>query len=84
MHPPLHVNYSLDSQETIYNNSSVLQVSRMPKLWVQVVGTQRPIQVQYEDGDNVDDLKTAAKPKMPTTLTVDLKHPKMKDKINCV
>ena len=56
----------------------------MPKLWVQVVGTQRPIQVQYEDGDNVDDLKTAAKPKMPTTLTVDLKHPKMKDKINCV
>ena len=43
----------------------------MPKLWIQVVGTQRPTQVQYEDGDNVDDLITAAKAKMPNTLTAD-------------
>ena len=43
----------------------------MPRIWIQVVGKRKPIQVPYEDGDYVDDLIRVAKAEMPNSLSAD-------------
>lgn len=43
----------------------------MSKFWVQLVGTTVPTQVTCKRDDNIDDLKDAAKAKMPKSLTAD-------------